>query len=106
MSTFENQSYFLKQALKRAVRRLLKVNSLQFAVGLLIVAVIVSVVIVSTIDFLWDWDGRFNQELAFAGVITPFLDGLLLIVFITAMLNELRVEVTQRETAEQILNEA
>jgi signal transduction histidine kinase len=97
----ENQPHFLKQAMKRIVLRLLEVSALRFAVLFLIVAVAVSVMIVMTIDFLWD--GRFNTELEFAGVVTPFLDGLFLVVFVTAMFNEIREEVERRKIAEDQL---
>jgi signal transduction histidine kinase len=55
------------------------------------------------------WDGRLNAELQFAGVLTPFLDGLLLVVFVVAMLNEIREEVGRRKRAEaelETMNEA
>jgi signal transduction histidine kinase len=83
---------------QRIVRGLLQVGPLRFAVLFLIVAVLLSVMIVLAIDYLWD--GRFSAELEFAGVVTPFLDGLLLVVFINAMLAEIRREVSRRETAE------
>ncbi len=98
--------HFSQQALKRIVHELLKVSSLRFTVLFQVVAVLVSVMIVMTIDFLWD--GRFNAELEFAGVLTPFLDGLLLVVFVTAMLDEIREEVARRQVAEEqirLLNE-
>jgi signal transduction histidine kinase len=89
----------LQQVLKRIVLELLKVSPLRFAVLFLVVAVLVSVMIVLTIDFLWD--GRFNAELEFAGVLTPFLDALFLVVFVTAMFDEIREEVTRRKQAEE-----
>ncbi|MDD5036891.1 MAG: ATP-binding protein [Methylococcaceae bacterium] len=92
------------RVLKRTIRRLLEVSSFRFIVLFLVVAVLVSVMIVLTIDFAWD--GRFNPELEFAGVLTPFLDGLLLVVFVTAMFGEIREEADRREAAERILNEA
>ncbi|MFA5353838.1 MAG: response regulator, partial [Thermodesulfovibrionales bacterium] len=85
--------------MKQMVHRLLKVSKLRFAALFLIAAVLVSVMIVLTIDFLWD--GRFNQELEFAGVITPLLDGLFLVIFTTAMLDEIREEVERRKAAEE-----
>ena len=94
-------SEFLKRFLKQAIHRLLKVSSLRFAVLFLILAVLLSVMIVLTIDFLWD--GRLNAELEFAGVVTPFLDGLILMVFFTAMLNQIREEVDRRAHAEEAL---
>jgi diguanylate cyclase (GGDEF)-like protein/PAS domain S-box-containing protein len=90
--------------LKKAVHRLLKVNRWWFAAIFLSFAIIVSVLIVVSIDLLWD--GKLNPELEFAGVVTPLLDGLLCIILILAMLNELRAEVMRRETTERILNEA
>lgn len=90
---------FLDQLLKQTVQRLLKVSTLRFAVLFVIAAVVISVMIVLTIDFLWD--GQYNAELGFAGVLTPFLDSLFLVVFITAMFTEIREEVKRREMAEE-----
>ena len=104
MSKLEYQPRLIKKLSEKAVYRLLKVNPLWFAVIFLTFAIIVSVLIVMTIDLLWD--GKFNLELEFAGVVTPLLDGMLCIIFILAMLSELRAEVMRRETAERILNEA
>ena len=95
--------HFFQQALKLLIRELLKVSSLRFAVLFLIVAVLVSVMIVLAIDFAWD--GRFNAELEFAGVVTPFLDGLVLVVFVTAMFDEIRKEVALRKVAENAIRE-
>lgn len=93
----------MKQLLKQAVRGLLKVNAFRFALVFLVVAVVISVMIVMTIDLLWD--GRFNAELEFAGIVTPFLDGLFLIVFISAMLNEIREEMRRRKAAEDTVRQ-
>lgn len=93
----------MKQLLKQAVRGLLKVSAFRFAVVFLVVAVVISVMIVMTIDLLWD--GRFNAELEFAGIVTPFLDGLFLIAFISAMLNEIREEMRQRKAAENTVRQ-
>ncbi len=98
MNMFKKLYRSLQQMLKRIVRELLKVSSLRFTVLFLVVAVLVSVMIVMTIDLLWD--GRFNAELEFAGVLTPFLDGLLLVLFVNAMLDEIREEVVRRKVAE------
>ncbi len=85
--------------MKQTIHGLLKMSALRFAALFLTIAVIVSVMIVLTIDFLWD--GRFNPELEFAGVITPLLDGLFIVIFVTAMLNEIRVEIERRKMAEE-----
>ena len=90
---------FLERLMKQMVHRLIKVSSLRLAVLFLIVAVVVSVMIVMTIDFLWD--GQFNAELEFAGVVTPFLDGLFLVVFVIAMFDEIREELARRKLAEE-----
>ncbi len=89
---------FLKRAMRRTVQALLKVGRLQFTVLFIAVAVVVSVVIVLNIDFLWD--RRFNAELEFAGVVTPFLDALFIVIFLNAMFDEIREEVARREQAE------
>lgn len=89
--------------MKQVIFRLLKVNSLHFAVQFLIMAMLVSVMIVLSIDFIWD--GRFNAELEFAGVVTPFLDGLFLVVFVNAMLDEIREELASRKQSESAITE-
>ncbi len=99
----KNQPHFLKQLLKQTVHRLLMVGTLRFAALFILAAVSLSVIIVLTIDFLWD--GRYNPELEFAGVITPFIDSLFLLVFFTAMLNVMREEVQQRKLAEEQLHD-
>jgi signal transduction histidine kinase len=96
-----------QRALKNMVRGLLGLSTFRFALLFMIVAVSVSVMIVLVIDLLWD--GRLNTELQFAGVLTPFLDGLLLVGFVVAMLNEIREEVGRRKRAEadlETMNEA
>ncbi|MDD5057350.1 MAG: ATP-binding protein [Sideroxydans sp.] len=91
---------FFRQVLKRIIMKLLEASSTRFAVLFLLVAVLVSMVIVAVID--WSWDGRFNAELQFAGVVTPFLDGLFLLVFIAAMLDQIRKEAALRKDAEAV----
>jgi signal transduction histidine kinase len=94
-------NHFLQQAFKRIVHELLKLTLLQVAVLFVTLAVLVSVVLVSIIDLLWD--GRFSAELQFAGVVVPFVDGLLIVGFLVALLSELREEVRQRKVAEDQL---
>jgi len=101
MNNYERQPGFLSRLARKVIASLLKVNPLRFAIYFLLLAVTVSVVIAGIIDFLWD--GKLNQELEFAGVITPLFDALILVVFVTAMLNALRTEVTRREAVEKVL---
>jgi hypothetical protein len=86
-----NLSSVLIAPLKRLIQVLLRLSTLRVAVLFLALAIVVSVMIVLTIDFLWD--GRFNAELEFAVIVTPMLDGLLLIGLFLTMLSELRKEV-------------
>lgn len=72
-------------------------SSLHFAVQFLVVMVLVSVLIVLSIDFIWD--GCFNAEFELAGVVSPFLDGLFLEVFVNAMFDEIREELSWRKQA-------
>jgi signal transduction histidine kinase len=88
-----------KPLLKRLVRSLIDLSTFRFTVIFVLGAVLVSVLIVLCIDL--SWDGSLNAELEFAGVVTPFLDGLFLIVFITAMIQEFREEMDQRKLAEE-----
>ena len=102
----ENPPCGLSGTLKRLVDALLRLSTLQVAGLFLAVSVIMAMMIVLTIDFLWD--GRFNAELEFAGVVTPFLDGLLIVGLLGTLLGELRKEVEQRQAAEnaiRLLNE-
>jgi uncharacterized membrane protein required for colicin V production len=101
MSMIKKLSHFLKQALKQVVHELLKLTMLQVAVLFVTLAVLVSMVLVSIIDLLWD--GRLSAELQFAGVVVPFVDGLLIVGFLVALLSELREEVRQRKVAEDQL---
>jgi len=92
-------SFISVRAIKRIVHGLLTVRPFQFAALFLIVAVVVSVMIVMTIDFLWD--GRFSPELEFAGVVTPLIDALFIVIFISAMLAETHEEIERRTAAEE-----
>jgi signal transduction histidine kinase len=94
----EDQPNFLRRALRNIILRLLELSSFRFAVLFLVVAVAVSVAIVLTIDLLWD--GRLSAELEFAGVVTPFLDGLFIVIFVVAMLDEIRKEGQRRKQLE------
>ncbi len=82
------------------VNWLLGLRALQVAALFVAAAVVISVIIVVTIDLLWD--GRFNAELEFAGVVTPFLDGLLIVGLLVVLLDELRAEAERRKAAEEI----
>lgn len=89
----------LKRSLKWVVQRLLGLGMYQVAAIFIVAAVVISVAIVLAFDLLWD--GRLNLEMEVAGVVTPFLDALLLVGLFTALLNELREEVERRKAAEQ-----
>lgn len=93
----------LRRALRPLVQHLLKLGLLQLSVLFVTVAVLVSMAIVLVIDLAWD--GRFNAELEFAGVVTPFLDGLLIVGLLAAVLGELREEVARRKAAESSMRE-
>ncbi len=94
----ESPYHFMQHALRHLIRRLLDLSTLQVTVFFVALAVFVSMVIVAVIDF--SWDRRFNAELEFAGVVTPFLDGLVIVGLLVALLRELRVEVQRRIAAE------
>ncbi len=96
-----NLSSFLIAPLKRLIQALLRLSTIRVAVLFMALAIVISVMIVLTIDYLWD--GRFNAELQFAGIVTPTIDGLLLIGLLVTMLSELRKEVQQRRLAEDAL---
>jgi signal transduction histidine kinase len=94
--------HLLLQALERIVRELLKLTILRVAILFVTVAVLVSMTFVATIDLLWD--GSFNAELEFAGVVVPFLDSLLIVGLLVALLNAVRKEATRRQAAEESLS--
>jgi signal transduction histidine kinase len=96
-----NLSSLLIAALKRLIQVLLRLSTLRVAVLFVSLAIVISVMIVLTIDLLWD--GRFNAELEFAGIVTPTIDGLLLVGLLVTMLSEMRKEVQQRMIAEDAL---
>lgn len=80
--------YLPQQDFKWVVRWLLSFSATKLAVMFIVTAVIISVMIVLAIDLLWD--GRINVELEFAGVVTPFIDSILVVGLLTVLLNELR----------------
>ncbi len=90
--------------LKRTIQGLARMSKLRFAAIFVAMAILISVMIVLAVDLIWD--GRFNPEMEFAGVITPFLDALLLVALLTAVFDTLREEGEQRKTTEQNLKEA
>jgi signal transduction histidine kinase len=92
-------SRFIQQALHWVIRGLLKLSMPQVVVLFVTVAVLVSMAIVAIID--WSWDGHFSAELQFAGIVTPFLDGLLIVGLLVALLGSLRKEVERRIVAEE-----
>jgi signal transduction histidine kinase len=55
-------------------------------------------VLVSIIDLLWD--GRFNAELQFAGVVVPFIDEALMVYLLVPLLGELRERTAALEQAQ------
>lgn len=99
MSLFKKLRHILQQVLKRIIPALLKLTVLQLVVLFLTMAILVSAIMVLTIDFLWD--GRFNTELEFSGVIVPFLDGLLIVSLPAALLSELREEVRRSKRVQE-----
>jgi signal transduction histidine kinase len=100
MSMIDKLRTILHQALSQLIHKLISVSSMRFAVLFLIIGVLVSMMIVLVID--WSWDGRFSAELEFAGVVTPFLDCLVLVAFVNAMLDEIRKEIGRRKLAEDV----
>ena len=94
---------FFQQTFKWTISELLKLPTLQVAALSVTMAVLVSMVLVSFIDFLWYGSFRFNAELQFAGVVVPFIDSALIVGVLVALLNELRDVVTQRAVAEGVI---
>ncbi len=92
--------HFPRRALRGLVNWLLGRSTLQVAALFIIAAVVISVIIVLTIDLLWD--RRLNAELEFAGVVTPFLDSLFIVGLLVVLLDELRGEADRRKSAEEI----
>ncbi len=99
MSLFKKLRHILQPVLKRIIPALLKLTVLQLVVLFLTMAILVSLIMVLTIDFLWD--GRFNTELEVTAVIVTFLDGLLIVGLLAALLSELREEVKQSKRVEE-----
>jgi ABC-type thiamin/hydroxymethylpyrimidine transport system permease subunit len=101
MRMVKGPCHFMQQTLKRAIFELLKLSAFQVAALSVTMAVIVSIVLVSFIDFLWNGGFRFNTELQFAGIVVPFIDGALIVGLLVALLDVLRDEVKQRTVAEK-----
>jgi diguanylate cyclase (GGDEF)-like protein/PAS domain S-box-containing protein len=95
----EKSGNLLQRTLKRFVLELLKLSMLQVTLLLVAVAVIVSVTLVMTIDYLWD--GRFSTEMEFAGVVVPLLDGVLIVGLLVAFFSELREEEQRNRQAQE-----
>jgi PAS domain S-box-containing protein len=93
----EDQHYFHRRILKWTIRGLARLSKLQLMIFFVATAVLISALIVLTIDFLWH--GRFNLEMEFAGVMTPLLDAMLLGFLFTLILGELREEIEGRRLA-------
>ncbi|MGE5758035.1 MAG: sensor histidine kinase [Sideroxydans sp.] len=98
MPMIEETHQLLQQSLKQLIRTLLKLTPSQVVALFVILAVLVSMVIVAIIDL--SWDGRLNAEMEFAGIVTPFLDALLIVSLLVALLGELRGEAERRRMAE------
>jgi signal transduction histidine kinase len=95
----ESHPHYLHRLLKHVVHRLLRLSTFRVVVVFIVAAVLISMAIVLAIDLLWD--GRLNAELEFAGVVTPFLDALLIVGLLAVLLDELRHEAGWRRQAEQ-----
>lgn len=95
---FKKLSHLAQPALPWTVHQLLKLTLPRVATLFVALAVLVSMLLVTIIDLLWD--GRLNAELQFAGVLVPFLDSLLIVGLLVALLGELREEVKRRQRVE------
>lgn len=100
----ENPSNGWRGALQQLVHALLRLSTLRVAGLFVIIAVLVAMMMMLTIDFLWD--GRFSTELEFAAVVTAIFDSLLIVSLLVTLLGELRKEATQRQAAENALRNA
>jgi len=99
----KNLSNGRRGALQKLVHAILRLSMLRVAVVFVIAAVLVAMLMILTIDYLWD--GRFSTELEFAGIVTAILDSLLIVGLLVALLGELRKEVVQRQAAELALRD-
>ncbi|MBU1642328.1 sensor domain-containing diguanylate cyclase [bacterium] len=89
----------LQRMLKWIAAALLKLTKPQAFFVLLAVALVVSLMLVLSIDFLWD--GRFSSEMIFAGIVVPILDGALIVGLLSAFLGELREETERSKKAQE-----
>jgi diguanylate cyclase (GGDEF)-like protein len=94
--------HFFLRVLNRIIRGLLNLSNLQVGALLVTTAVLVSMVLVSIIDLLWD--GRFNAELQFAGIVVPLIDGVLIVGLLLALLGELRDEMNKLLVAQETIS--
>lgn len=105
MSVVRKPYHLLQQTLKRIISALLKLTTLQVASLFVTVAVLVSMVLVSIIDFLWYGGFRFNTELQFAGIVVPFIDSVLIVGLLVSLLDELRNGVKQRAVSAETIKD-
>lgn len=94
----ENQSPYVLRKLQEIAQGLLKLSLSRVAALFLMLAMLVAMLLVLAIDLLWD--GQLSAELEFSGVVVSFLDGLLIVVLLAALLSELRAEIGRRKLAE------
>lgn len=87
-----------RRLLKQTVRKLLNVPPSRFALLFVAVAEFSAAIIILTIDLLWD--NRLNPEMVLTAIVTPAIVASVIVVFVTAMLSELREEVAWRKGAE------
>jgi diguanylate cyclase (GGDEF)-like protein len=94
----------LKQLGPWLLARIQQLSLWQIVLAFVVLAIVISMGIVLAIDLLWD--GKLSAELQFAGVITPLIDGLLIVTLLVMILAELKREAERRERAEQVLRQA
>lgn len=95
--------HYFQQTLKQTISALLKLTPLQVASVSVAMAVLVSMILVTIIDFLWYGGFRFNTELQLAGVVVPLIDGVLIVGLLVTLLNKLRDEVKQHTVADEMI---
>jgi PAS domain-containing protein len=89
---------------ERLVRGLLRLSRARLMGVFVTLAVLIAVIIVLTIDLLWD--GRLSAEMEVAGIVTSLIDASLVVGLMAMVLDALRAEVQHREGTEQVLKEA
>jgi len=88
MSNNYSGNYIFSKLRDRLVDYLIRLEPGMLIAAGVVFAIVFSEIIVLTIDILWD--GKLSGQLLFAGLITPFLDAFIVLIFFVAIIARLK----------------